>query len=185
MSETTRCFVAIHLSPEAQAYVLELIASLSRRLEGAPVRWVGADNIHLTLRFMGHVKDSDVPAIESSLAAVAQSAPPFTLATGSFGGFPSLRSPSVLWVGLGGDIPALTGLQTAVEGAVAPFSPHEEKRRFSPHITIARCKGPVSVGPVPVREIAWQVESFELMQSRLSPKGSRYEVLGSFPLGRL
>lgn len=165
--------------------------ALRERLQGLAIKWVSDANMHLTLRFLGYVPEADVTALVEGLAAVSREHSAFDLATGPLGAFPSPRSPSVLWVGLSGDLERLNALQGSIEGAVSDLSSHEEKRRFHPHITLARCDlrsvsdkrvVETALASVPVGRVTWTIESFELMRSVLKKGGAEYSVLGRFEL---
>jgi 2'-5' RNA ligase len=66
----------------------------------ATVKWVEAENLHLTLKFLGEVPEGQIAAITETLSAIAQATLPFTFAVKGVGGFPDLRRPRVLWVGV-------------------------------------------------------------------------------------
>ena len=60
------------------------------------------------------------------------------------GAFPNGRSPRVVWVGLGGDVGALAGVKHAVEEAAAELGFSKETREFTPHMTLARVRHPLT-----------------------------------------
>ena len=70
----------------------------------ADVRWVPPGNIHITLKFFGNVTDAEVPAIIAAAREVAAEQAPLTLKVTGAGAFPHVRSPRVVWLGLGGDM---------------------------------------------------------------------------------
>ena len=188
-SDKIRSFVAIHLSPEAEAAVREARDSLREQLRGLPMKWVSDSNLHLTLRFLGHVPSASLEEIKQKLSGCAASGG-FDLETGSLGAFPSENAARVLWVGLKGDIQRLLALQNCVEKAVADQAAHEENKPFNAHLTIARCdlRAPDrewvrrSIANAIVPQVRWHVSSFELMQSSLSPKGAKYSELARYEL---
>lgn len=127
-----RLFVAIDLPVS----VKEEIASIRENLSG--VRWVSAEQLHLTLRFIGEVDDLSSGEIRNSLATIHCS--PFQLQLSSIGHFPPRKEPRVIWAGLNADDTLLL-LQKEVERALQRAGLPGETRPFAPHVTIARVKG--------------------------------------------
>jgi 2'-5' RNA ligase len=169
-----RLFVAVWPPPD----VLALVADLPRP-EVAGLRWTRPDQWHVTLRFLGSVEDVD--GVLAALSDVDAAAVEAVLgpATGRFG-------QRVLHVPVEG----LDEVAAAVVAATAGFGEPPEDRPFSGHLTLARVadrRGPrVDLRPlagVPI-SAAWPVEDACLVESRLSPKGARYEVVERFPLRR-
>jgi len=181
--------VAIHLSPDADNAVREARDALRERLQGLPIKWVSDSNLHLTLRFLGHVRENSLKRIAQQLAACAGSTR-FQLQTGRLGAFPTDRAARVIWIGLGGETNQLVSLQQCVERAVSGLVPHEENKPFNAHLTIARCelRAPDrewvrrAIAETSLREVTWPVTSFELMKSSLNPKGARYSELARYEL---
>jgi 2'-5' RNA ligase len=131
-----RLFVAAELPAGHRAS----LAGVCERGRRGGVRWVPAENVHLTLKFLGEVDEGMVPDVEEALAAVAVAARPFALALEGGGCFPNARSPRVIWVGAGEGVEQLRGYGAAAaevralalikstltpEGAV-----YDEVRRF-------------------------------------------------------
>jgi len=176
-----RLFVAINL-PAAVREALHAAAAPLREA-GAPVKWVGADGIHLTLKFLGDVGEDRERAIVAALDALTAGRRAFTLPIGGFGAFPTSTRPQVFWVGAEA-VPALELLQHDLERAFADLDFPLEGRPFRPHLTLGRTKKggerrARAVGEL-LDEVAFAdevaVDAVELMQSRLSPKGASYRV---------
>ncbi len=189
--EELRLFVAIELPEEARRALARVQNDLRGRIRDR-LRWVRPEGIHLTLKFLGETPASKLGAIKAALAgAVAQ---PFRLrlqldGVGNFGGRNNLR---VLWIGLTGDIERLTELAAGVDRALALLGFSTERRPFRAHLTLARL--PDGLGPqeraaihdalqgyTPPELPSFEVSSVSLMKSTLSPGGSIYERLASFP----
>jgi len=178
--ERQRLFVAIDLP----AAVKTPLARLRINLDG--VRPVPAEQLHLTLRFIGDVDTPTLELVKSSLAEIH--AEPFSLAVSGLGHFPPSRFPRVLWVGVE-PVPLLLQLQHKVELAVRSAGIAVEERPFSPHITIARLKE-VHLEQVRRFELQHQdfiagtlmAENFHLYASRLSPAGATHTRLQSYTI---
>ena len=192
MAEAVRAFVAIELSDEAR----RALAGLVDRLREARVRGmrdVRPEGIHLTLKFLGDVPRTQVDVIVAELSKTASQHSPFGLELGSVGVFPNRTRTRVLWVGIGGDLPSLLGLQRGIEDALAGLGFDRDRRPYSPHLTVARV-GDLSTaadrrqandaldaaGFQPGPRI--EVRSIVLMQSRLGRDGASYHPLAHIPL---
>ena len=176
-----RLFVALEL-PEA---LKRAIGEIQVGLRDA--RWLDADALHLTLAFIGEVDPSARGRIEAALARVE--GPTLTVELHGLGHFPHRGPPRVVWTGAS-PAPELGALAASVrrELARAGFAP--ERRKFAPHVTIARFRRPP---PPPAlqdylgayalfRSPAVPVASFRLLSSVLRPSGARYATEADFPL---
>ena len=192
MSETIRAFVAVELPPEAR----DALSAVVRYLDGrgiAGLRTVDPVSAHLTLKFLGNVPASRVGAIEDALVEAASGSRPFTLALDDTGTFPERGAPRVLWVGLSGDVDALSSLQSGTEAALRPLGFEPERRPFRPHLTLARLRdrstlsdrnrAAAALSSAPFEPgLAFGVESVSLMRSILRREGPRYVRLASIRL---
>lgn len=130
-----RLFVALDLPWE----IKQALASLSINLPGA--RWVPVENFHLTLRFIGEANRLQAEAIDLALENLRGRGFDFTL--NGAGWFEKAGRASSLWVGVERN-EALLRLQAKVETALQRAGLPAEKRRFTPHMTLARMDMPVS-----------------------------------------
>lgn len=177
-----RLFVALDL-PET---VRLRLAGLARGIPGA--RWIAAEQIHLTLRFIGEVDGGLFDDVAEALRAVRGE--PFPLRLYGVGHFPPSGPPRQLWAGVEKN-PPLIALQRAIENALTAAGLEPERRKFVPHVTLARLNG------APLSRIAaflsenglfacdpFTVEAFNLYSSRLGNQGPSYRVEVCYPLGR-
>ena len=93
-----RSFLAIEL-PRT---ILKKIEDVQRDLKSsnADVRWVNPENIHLTLKFFGNIEESRIESIIKSIEEPVHTTSPFPLKVRGMGGFPHLKNPRVIWMGL-------------------------------------------------------------------------------------
>lgn len=193
MSSTAkiRCFVAASPDATTREQIGRAQARLAARLTGFDVRWTALEQVHVTLRFFGHIPAERVEAVTKALHEAASGFPPMTLAIENAGCFPSWQRPQVIWFGLGGDEAVLERLQAAVERTTGALAQHSEARKFHPHLTIGRMKtdgrrgrqaGEVLQSAAVGRIAEWPVNEIVLMQSQLSPSGSQYTGLAAIPL---
>ena len=192
--DTWRTFVAIDLPGDVKNALSELRSQVPP-LEARSVRWIRAEGIHLTLSFLGDVDAGLVPAISEQLSGAAQESGHFTLELAGVGAFPSLRRPRVFWVGLSGETEHLRLLHSRVQGALSHLGFAPERRRFDPHLTVARIRrdsGPEEArragaafgqATLPEPRATIPVDSIVLFRSHLRPSGAEYERLFEAPLG--
>ena len=139
-------------------------------------RWVTHDQLHLTVRFIGEVEGNLFHDIKSALEEVGVA--PFGLQLKGVGHFPPRGAPRVIWIGLEKSEP-LQLLRKKIDTPLLKIGLEPEKRKFSPHITLARLKN------TPIQKIAnflsgnglfsqkpFQVDDFKLYSSSLTPKGA-------------
>ena len=184
-----RAFIAVTVATS----IVEEIAKVQAELKKikADIRWVRAENMHLTLKFLGDVNRSQVEPILEVLRTTLQRQPAFCVYAQGLGGFPNLIRPRVVWAGLTED--KLTAVSHAVETALVPLDFPIEKRPFRPHLTLGRVRsqqGWSDVSPrVQQHEHTYFGESLidrvALYQSDLRPSGAAYTRLGSIPLQAL
>lgn len=126
-----RLFAGLEIPEEVKDTLLDLEG-------GVPgARWIEADNLHLTLRFIGEIDEPLAADVDEALARIK--ARPFTVrlkSVGAFGG----KNPHALWAGIENPEP-LKHLADKCEQAVRAAGVDPEKRKFLPHVTVARLKG--------------------------------------------
>lgn len=185
LPEKIRAFIALRMNPEVDEAVGEFVKHL-RKL-GADVNWVKSANFHLTLRFLGPgVAIGRLPAIAAALRRIASGTAAFSIITRGIGGFPSLTSPRVIWVGLESE--ELVKLAKQVEEAMVTLEFEPEHRAYSPHLTIGRVRQLRGFAATRAALEAAvnqdfgksRIESIALYRSILSPKGATYQLLERF-----
>jgi 2'-5' RNA ligase len=175
-----KLFIALNLPPPVRQALWEAATPLRDRT--LPVKWVRAEGIHLTLKFLGDVEEERAAELAGALARAAAGTHPLALALGGFGVFPDFERPRVVWVGVAAD-PALEILQHRVEQEFAPLGFPSEARPFRPHITLGRVGREArsrdftgldaALGALEFGASAL-VESVDLMQSTLQSGGPVY-----------
>ncbi len=134
------------------------------------------DSIHLTLAFVG---DVDSERLSELLAPPAVSTVArFTLTLDCWGCWP--RN-GIAWVGPSRLPDPLRGLAAGMEAWLRGAGFEMELRPYNPHVTLIR-KAQCAPLPGSLPAIQWEVEDFVLVQSIPAPEGSRYEIIGRWPL---
>jgi 2'-5' RNA ligase len=156
------------------------------------VSWVGTDNFHVTLKFLGSVEDQRVEAIAIAVGAAVAGLEAFDIALRGLGAFPTSSRPRVIWTGVGFGAPGLVALAEVVEQSLAPLGFPREARGFSAHITLGRVREPrrdpalteALAGAANVEFGSARVDRVVLMRSELSPRGARYSEIAGLSLAR-
>lgn len=155
-------------------------------MDDAPtLRWVGEDNLHLTLRFIGEVDRPMAEDIARSLDSIR--APAFALRIASVGRFDQ-RGGGAVWAGVEPK-EAVAALATKVDRACVIAGLEPERRAFHPHVTLARFRNSAEAEAADfVRRNAslssppFAVSAFHLYESRLSRHGPQYDLVADYPL---
>lgn len=175
-----RLFVALDLPHSLR----QLLADLEVGLAGA--RWVPPENFHITLRFIGEVAGHQAEEVDLALAALRGRA--FDLCLAGVGTFDKNGRVARLWAGVEKS-PSLDLLHGKIENALQRAGFPMERRRFAPHVTLARLDNAVEG-----KLAAWvqahnlfrsekvRVQHFTLFSSRLGKEQSVYTAEVEYPL---
>jgi len=186
-SEQIRSFVAIELPQNVKNELAQLESELERP-DHRFVKWVNPGAIHLTLKFLGNVPTKQIPEISNAIEQASKEIPLLHLQIASLGVFPNLNQTRVLWAGIKGETASLQGLQQKIDSSLVPLGFAEEKRSFTPHLTLARVREGTSLidrkgfGELVMStnfesKYPISVETINLMKSQLTPDGAIYTCL--------
>ncbi len=167
-----RAFVALPLPAE----VTSALTALQGGVPGA--RWIPQENMHITLAFPGDISSEQEEDVIRTLGEIRL--PPFDIFLAGVGHFGSRAKPRVLWVGVEEKGP-LSALQGKVTTRMRAAGIDLARRKFRPHVTLARLKDPprgrvgcwlsqhnlFRFGPV-------TIDRFALFSSTLSETGATY-----------
>lgn len=182
--ETIRSFISLEFSEK----IKQAVCQLQERLitSGGDVKWVKMAGLHLTLKFLGQIPVTKLPAITGALEPIVARSCPLRVKIRGVGVFPDMKTPRIIWLGVEGGEP-LKRLQADVEAAINGLSFEPETRSFKPHLTIGRVRSGKrrqmliqSLG----KEAAWEAGDYEfpelfIMKSDLQPSGAVYTPLWS------
>jgi 2'-5' RNA ligase len=188
-----RLFIAIDLSASIRKSLSEQIRDLEKILDTSAIRWVKPSAIHLTLKFLGETPEHKVERIQSTLTEIAPRFSPFIVQIGTFGCFPNLRKPRVLWVGIQDQTGSLKKIHHELEMEFRKLGFKAENRPFRAHLTLGRVKKNLNsaaldtlrsqLGDVRIEELGKEtVEAICLIRSILRPTGAEYTRLGLYEL---
>lgn len=185
---TIRCFIAVKLPEGIRRSIADLIAWL--RNTGTGVAWVPADNIHLTLKFLGNTDQALIPQIKHGISKKLSLCSPFYIKIVGVGCFPSEKHPKVLWLGLK-NTEVLGSISKEIDALVTGYGFPPEDRPYSPHLTIGRVRSQKGNAEM-LRRFAefreadfgeLEVRSIHIMKSELKPAGAKYTSLAEIPIG--
>lgn len=186
-----RCFIAIDIDDQIRKGLSDLQNELRKKVDvrKGDVKWVNPDITHLTLKFLGEIKDEQAVDVCNVTADVAGGHVRFELdvrSVGYFGG----RSARVLWVGAGEGCDNLLRLHDDLEGQLEQAGWPREGRKFAAHLTLCRIRN--SKAAIKLAEASRDYTGFELgtlsadsvtvYQSELTPQGPIYTALGNYGL---
>jgi 2'-5' RNA ligase len=126
-------FLAVDLDEPTRARVSELIET-HRAAHHA--KWLRFDKLHCTLEFLGNPTADQVEAFRPIIDSLASRHRPLRLQLEGAGTFLTRRAPSVLWLGISGEVDALRALQGDAHRSLGVG----EERPFVPHVTLARAQ---------------------------------------------
>ena len=185
-----RLFVALEIPAGVRdnlAALVQELRTLTQEARDNRPRWARAENLHVTLKFIGEVARERLDGIRGALAAV-RSERPADLAFRGLGFFPNERHPRIFWAGIEAS-ENLQSLAAEIDRSLEAFGVARERRAFAPHLTLARFQPPglpEKLRSAIQREIAREFGSlhtheFHLIESRLKSSGAEYTRIATFP----
>jgi len=175
-----RLFIAIDL-PETLRKEVE---GMGRSIQGA--RPVPDDQLHLTIKFIGEVESSRLLDIQEALTTI--SVPKFSIRLKGVGTFPPRGLPRVIWAGVE-PMEQILPLRNTIERTLASIDIPRDKKKFTPHLTLARIKNSslrhlqqYLAGNAFFQTSEFPVEDFHLYSSQLTAKGALHTLQSSYSL---
>lgn len=176
-----RLFIAVDLSDEVKDYLFELQKSFKGY---AKVNWVAKKNLHLTLKFLGDIKDEELGDVKEILKEIKFDK--FKICLKGAGVFPAKNIIRVLWVGLE-PVDKIMALQKKVDETLLLKFPADQ--RFLAHLTLGRVKLVKDkkkflevLEKIKVKDLCFDVNCFKLIESKLRKDGPQYTVLEKYNL---
>jgi RNA 2',3'-cyclic 3'-phosphodiesterase len=191
MPRMTRIFLALELDDATRAHIVTASAPLHAAMPH--LRFTAPESWHITIAFLGELDDPSVEAAKQAADRAASQSSPFTLHAGGIGYFGSPAAPRVLWIGVTGDLAALTALHEHTAAALSEVGLSHDGR-FAPHITLARPRQPLTADEAEALAAARAVGNagpslpvthLSVMRSDLLPTGARYTRMHAAELGNI
>lgn len=186
MAAPLRTFIALEIPDGVRAAAAKLMQRL--KASGAKVTWTAPENLHVTLKFLGEVDVTSIAHVCSAVQRAAAPLSPFRVSLQGAGAFPEISRPRVLWLGVDEGKDPLIELHARIEEQLAELSYPFDGRRYTPHVTLGRVRGP---NEVLAEQLALEsqlavgdmyVEEVLIYSSELTQDGPLYTPLGRAPL---
>ncbi len=178
-----------------QCHLADVISQMAQALPG--VRWVNPSSIHLTLAFLGELTDEQLAEAIQAVEIVSQRVLPFSYRLSHLGTFGSPRFPRVIWMGIEEPSGSLAFVHRMLNRQLQRHGFEVDTRPFSPHLTLARLKSPLSsqeqqklqllIANKPqslVSTDSYAAHHLDVIKSELLPTGARYTCLRSCVIGK-
>lgn len=186
INNVKRLFIAIDLPLNVKSYLHEQ----AKKYFGSEkaVRIIPAENIHLTLKFLGDTNTSKIQKVSMALKETAGNFNGFDFELSSkFEAFPSVYSPRILFGGAGPGSDKIKQLFHVLENNLAKIRIKKEERGFVSHITVARVRGKVDLSAIyEIAELSYpgalHCDRLTLFESKLNPAGALYTIIEEFAL---
>ena len=195
--ETFRCFVAVAIPAEARGFLDDFMREAREAFPS--YRFASAENLHITIQFLGDVERRRIPELDGALSSAVRELPRFFMGLGEAGSFPSRGVPRVLHVTVGHGEVELHRLAQKVTAALSPLGFRPDKP-FAAHITLGRARDrdrraapdsdvalswrtAFSRFRMPAkRPTDWEIPEIILMESVLGQRGPTYTRRGTASL---
>lgn len=189
MSDRKRLFIGVKIVFDEKTD--RFYSSIPNILHDAEIKWVGRENLHLTLKFLGDVEVSTIDSIKSKMDLISKKHRGFTALLKGVGVFKNFYHPKVLWIGLR-NCPEFESLKNDIENSVGQLGFEIDYRKFTPHLTVGRFKNPGSMHELKHfvssnQETYFQqsgIDEIILFESILKTEGPEYKVLHRSKLGQ-
>jgi RNA 2',3'-cyclic 3'-phosphodiesterase len=165
-------FIAALLPEEIRKQLTNYIGSLKHNIEG--VKWEKSEKLHVTLKFLGDVEEPMLDDIANLIQERASEYSSFSFNLTELGGFPNLKKPRILYIGLSNNT-QLAKLAYELGEQLAGLGFEKENRKFVLHITLGRVKKKINIEDSPrIIQSSFQINQIGLIKSELRPSGSVY-----------
>jgi 2'-5' RNA ligase len=179
-----RLFIAIDIPENIRTGFASLLKEF--RAVAPQAKWVRAENLHVTLKFLGETEPAKLGALQNVLAGVRSPAP-VNLEFRGLGFFPNEKRPRVFWAGMEAS-PNLKTLAADIDQAAHRLGFPLEARPFTPHLTLARFSLPgippkllLAVNEKKAQSFgSLRTQELHLIESKLKPTGAEYTTLQTF-----
>ena len=179
-----RIFISVFVPKEIVNIKEMLKTTIDTR--GIKIRWIQDGNMHLTLKFIGNTTEESIDSINNAIHDLVKDTPFINLSISGTGCFSKRDRANTLWVGIKGDLDKLEQLNLNINNKLEPLGFPIERRKFLPHITIARINPNQKKKPdisnflnTTFMELPMKIVKINLMQSQSFPKGSFYTILNT------
>ncbi|MCX6344063.1 MAG: RNA 2',3'-cyclic phosphodiesterase [Armatimonadetes bacterium] len=183
-----RTFVAILIAPDLKAKIAEVQDQV--KMLAPDVKWVAPECFHVTLKFLGDIREDALTQIFSAVNEAAAQLEPFDISFSGLGAFPNPSRARVIWVSIDEGKEQMRKLAEAVDAALAKVGYAKEEKAFKAHVTIGRVKDNKGLGgfargidKIDAKDFGrMRVTGIAVMQSELQKTGPVYSQMSESKL---
>jgi len=182
-----RLFIALNIPPDIKMKLADLLNELNRHSQG--IKWCRPEILHFTLHFLGNVDNVTEEQIKLIIQSYAGKFGGFEFKFRGINAFPSLAHPRVIYLAcpqVNGR--SLTKLQSLLGERLIKLNIEIDRRPWQSHLTLGRVKagdGKFKSDHKELNKLAAEtflIDSFELMESKLTESGPIYKEVISYKL---
>lgn len=185
---TIRAFIAIEIDSGIKDKLSEYLRQLKKT--DADVKWVAPEYIHLTLKFIGYIKEETLASLNKIVGDAVSCLGTFSIGIGNIGAFPNLKKPRVVFVCVQDEGDNLSKIYEKLDKGIEELGIKRESKKYVGHITLGRIKSQKNISKLRSALSSGtecyfgleKVSSISLMQSKLTPTGPIYTRLNNFML---
>ena len=180
-----RTFISVPV-PNSVKNVKQMLTSTCED-EKVDIRWVKHNNLHITLHFLGYTPEKEIPQLKKMLSKIIKSQKAFDLTISKTGKFPDNDKPSVLYLGLEGNLKPLNELVNDIKKDISSIGYNKDLKEFTPHVTVGKINYPQKFNPdlstflnSSYDKIKFTVDKIQFVSSESLPEGVVYSILNNF-----
>ena len=180
-----RTFISIPV-PNSVKNVKQMLTSTCED-EKVDIRWVKHNNLHITLHFLGYTPEKEIPQLKKMLSKIIKSQKAFDLTISKTGKFPDNDKPSVLYLGVEGNLKPLNELVNDIKKNISSIGYNKDLKEFTPHVTVGKINYPQKFNPdlstflnSSYDKIKFTVDKIQFVSSESLPEGVVYSILNTF-----
>jgi 2'-5' RNA ligase len=132
-----RAFFAIDINDNIRYEAVKLIKFLKKQKNYQDIRWTKTENLHITMRFLGNISNSEYQKITEQISQKIKNIKPFFIHLASLIIFPSIKKPIVIAL-QPEPLTQLIKLNQLIEKSIINCDIKPETKSFSPHLTLGR-----------------------------------------------
>ena len=180
-----RTFISIPV-PNSVKNVKQMLTSTCED-EKVVIHWVKHNNLHITLQFLGFTPEKDIPHIKELLLKITKSQKAFDLTISNTGKFPDNDKPSVLYLGVEGDLKPLNELVNSIDKEISSIGYDKDIKKYTPQVTVGRINYPQKFNPdlstflnSSYDKIDFTVDKIQFISIENISEGVIYSILNTF-----
>jgi RNA 2',3'-cyclic 3'-phosphodiesterase len=187
MLDKTRSFICIDFPSDIVKEITKIQELMSKKLFShakVTAKLIEPENLHLTLKFLGHISHENLNKVKKCLSKVSFSQP--NLKLDKIGSFNYKGKPKIIWIKI---TRGIFDLQKQIDESLSTLFPKEQ--RFMSHLTIARIKQVKNLSgfyeylsSIKPSNRTFKCNSFKLKASILKSPGPIYKTIKEYILNQ-